>query len=166
MKRWSSLAAGCVVALVMGWAPAADAGAPVAPEMDVNPNPATTEQSITIGNAPGAANTCEGGDVTLTVVKTDGEGAVVDQGVSPDPDGNWSTTIDPIPVAGTFTVSATCTGVEKPDSVQALPDFSYQDVTLVVTQVEPSSSSSSTTSTSASSTSAANGVTTRPSFTG
>lgn len=152
-------------ALVVVLAPAADAGAPLPPaQLNVTPNPATTDDPVVIGNQPGAANTCLDGEVTYLVMKSDGEGPVAYDTTQPDEDGNWAVTIDPIPVAGTFTVSAECTSDEDegaPLEPAAFADFVYVDVELVVTQAEvPTSSSSSTTST------AAQAVSTKPTFTG
>jgi hypothetical protein len=157
MKRFMPLVA--VAALVVMLSGSADAGVVVQSQLAVTPNPATTEQAITIGNAPGVANTCEDGQVTYLVMKSDGEGPVAYDTIDPDPDGNWTVTIDPIPVAGTFTVSADCTGGPSGTTIVApvaLADFQYADVDLVVTAaVVPSSS-----------TTAAPAASTRPTFTG
>jgi hypothetical protein len=162
MKRLVPFLAVC--ALVVVAAPAADAGiAPGPADLVVTPNPATTTDSITIGNENNAQSTCDKGQVFYSVVKSDGEGAVAADTVAPDESGNWSVTIDAIPVAGTYVVSADCTAVDD-DRLQpaALPDFVYVDAELTVTQAEvPTSSSSSTTSTVG-----AEAASTRPSFTG
>jgi len=163
MRRVVPFIAAC--ALVGVLAPAADAGLPLpAAQLSVSPNPATTDDEITIGNAAGDANTCEGGEVTYLVMKTDGEGPVAYDTTTPDENGDWSITIDPIPVAGDFTVSAECNGVDKgaENVPTALPDFEYDDVLLTVTQA----SASSSTTTAAPTTSAAAATATRPSFTG
>jgi hypothetical protein len=157
MRRFIPVVA--VAALVVVLSGSADAGVQLSSQLAVSPNPATTTQAVTIANAPGAANTCEGGEVFYSVVKTDGEGAVAADTIEPDPDGNWTVTIDPIPVAGTFIVSADCTGEPSGTTIVAplaLADFTYADVELVVTQaVVPSSS-----------TTQAPAASTRPSFTG
>ena len=157
MRRFVPLVA--VAALVVVLSGSADAGVVLQSQLAVTPNPATTAQPITIGNAPGDANTCEEGAVTYLVMKSDGEGPVAYDTIDPDPDGNWTVTIDPIPVAGTFTVSADCTGEPTETTMLepvALADFQYVDVELVVTDaVVPSSS-----------TSQAPAAATRPTFTG
>ena len=157
MRRFIPLLA--VAALVVVLSGSADAGVVVQSQLAVTPNPATTAQPITIGNTPGDANTCEDGVVTYLVMKSDGEGPVAFDTIDPDPDGNWTVTIDPIPVAGTFTVSADCAGESTGTTVllpEALADFQYADVELVVSDaVVPSSS-----------TTAAPAASTRPTFTG
>lgn len=163
MKRLVPFLAAC--ALVVVAAPAADAGiAPGPADLVVTPNPATTTDSITIGNEDNDQSRCDKGEVFYSVVKSDGEGAVAADTVAPDESGNWSVTIDAIPVAGTYVVSADCTAVDDDEVLEpvALPDFVYVDAELTVTQaVVPSSSSASTTSTVGT-----EAVTTRPSFTG
>ena len=156
MRRFIPLVA--VAALVVVLSGSADAGVVVQSQLAVTPNPATTAQSITIGNAPGDANTCEDGQVTYLVMKSDGEGAVAYDTIDPDPDGNWTVTIDPIPVAGTFTVSADCTGEPSGTTIVepvALADFQYADVDLVVTEAGVPTSTTQAPATS-----------TRPTFTG
>lgn len=154
MRRFIPLVA--VAALVVVLSGSADAGVVLQSQLAVTPNPATTAQAITIGNAPGDENTCEGGEVFYAVVKTDGEGAVAADTIEPDPDGNWTVTIDPIPVAGTFIVSADCTGEPSGTTIVepvALPDFDYAEVELVVTDA-------------AVATTEAPAASTRPTFTG
>jgi hypothetical protein len=161
MRRLVPFAA--VVALVVVLSGSADAGVVVQSQLAVTPNPATTAQPITIGNAPGDANTCEKGEVFYSVVKVgaEGEGAVAAGTIVPDEngEGDWSVTIDPIPVPGHFTVSADCTSDETGTTLlqpDAVADFDYADVDLVVTEaVVPSSS-----------TSEAPAASTRPTFTG
>ena len=57
MRRFVPFVA--VAALVVVLSGSADAGVVVQSQLAVTPNPATTAQPITIGNAPGDANTCE-----------------------------------------------------------------------------------------------------------
>jgi hypothetical protein len=156
-----------VFALVIVLAPSANAGAPVTSELAVNPNPATTADDITIGNAEGSANTCQSGEVLFevdAVDDTDDEPAAIEF-VEPDENGDWSFTIDPL-AAGDYVVSADCRELieESVNLPTRFPFFSYENVELTVTQADTSSSSSSTTA--APSTSAAAAAATRPTFTG
>jgi hypothetical protein len=138
MRRFIPLLA--VAALVVVLSGSADAGVVVQSQLTVTPNPATTAQPITIGNAPGDANTCEDGVVTYLVMKSDGEARSPSARSIPAPTGTGRS-IDPIPVAGIHRVGRLRAGRQPDSPAGSVGRFPVPDVELVVTDaVVPSSS--------------------------
>jgi hypothetical protein len=133
-----------VVALV---ATTASAGAGLSAQMAVTPNPVTVGAAFSVRNVAGAANTCEGGVVQLTIVDAGTDEVVDTEQVTPGVDGSWSVTGTAAEV-GSYVIEGQCAEVveEQPlASPQALPTFTYAPVPFQVVPAEPTTTTTTTT---------------------
>jgi hypothetical protein len=159
----------------------ASAGAPLASNMVATPDPATTEDTITIANGPSEADTCEAPFAELTSTPTgillpvvyidifgpSGDGVLKTE-AEPDANGDWSVTVGPFDEAGTYTAEATCEWDEllKFATPARSADFSYEPLEFEVTQVAPTPTAPATTAAPTTTAAAAAAATAAPRFTG
>lgn len=179
MKKIAALVAVAGVGILA----AAPVGAGTTGTMEASPNPATVGDTVTVGNAPGGANTCEDTPlveeaarpagpvpfipsfVDVLIEDPDGE-VVLDEEVDPDAEGNWS--VDFVAEKpGTYIATADCNGEIlslEGMTPQAFPDFPYADLEIeVLAQVPTLPTIQATTSTTGA---AAPAAVSRPRFTG
>jgi hypothetical protein len=158
----------------------AEAGRIRVGNMVATPDPATTEQTVTIANQPGDDNTCEAPIATLTAtpagidlpivtveVYSPSDTLVAEEDVEADENGDWSVTVGPFAETGTYTAEAVCIwdSLQKFASPSRAANFQYIAVDFEVVEVPPSSSTTTTTA-APTTTAAAAAATAAPRFTG
>jgi hypothetical protein len=139
---------------------AAQAGRIPVGNMQATPDPATTEQTVTIANQPGDDNTCEApiaeleatpagfGLPTVNVdVYSPSDVLVAEEEVEADANGDWSVTVGPFDEVGTYTAEALCIWdlFQKFATPARSANFQYIAVEFDVIEVPPSSSTTTTT---------------------